>query len=166
MIGCKTTKNCLVGFLDASRVLSREAVRRFKKCARETNRTVCFYKITEPMARHLETLGWKAIKISSEAVLDASRFHIDGPEHRNLRRKLRHAAKAGLVVTSPEHLPINDMQNVDRQWVMDHGGARGFSMGHTALAMCRNRRCFWGGSENSWSPSRPSTVMPMATHWI
>lgn len=149
VIGCKTTKNCLVGFLDASRLLSREAVTDFGKCAKQTNRAVCFYKISEHMAGRLETLGWKAVKISSEAVLDASRFHIDGPEHRNLRRKLRHAAKAGLVVTSPEHLPIDDMQTVDQQWVLEHGGARGFSMGQFSPCHVQEQKVMlgWIGDE-------------------
>ena len=149
VIGCKNTKNCLVGFLDASLALSRGTLRRFKKCAQQTNRTVCFYKISEPMARNLETSGWRTIKISSEAAIDASRFHIDGPEHRNLRRKLRHAAKAGLVVTSPEHLPIEDMQNVDRRWVSDHGDARGFSMGQFSPGHVQEQKVLlgWIGEE-------------------
>lgn len=81
-----------------------------RRAARAQNRIVCNYKISSRQAVHARRAGWTVIHISDEAILCPANHTIDGPAHRQLRRKLRHAGNAGVSVScGAARLPLDDM---------------------------------------------------------
>ncbi len=89
------------------------------------------YKCTGRLAARARRAGWAVLRIADDAVIDPAGFDTDGPQFRQLRRKLRQADKAGVQVTRERPAPamLDELAEIDRQWVSDHRGARGFSMG-------------------------------------
>ncbi|MBP1805592.1 DUF2156 domain-containing protein [Rubellimicrobium aerolatum] len=109
--------------------------------ARREGRRPCLYKVGPRMATAARALGWAVLPIAREAVLDPRRFDLDGPAHARLRRKLRHAEKAGLRASmAPALLPLDEMEAVSDAWTRRHGGERGFSMGRWSRAHVAGQR--------------------------
>ncbi|MGG7565093.1 phosphatidylglycerol lysyltransferase domain-containing protein [Rhodovulum sp. DZ06] len=92
-------------------------------------RRVAVYKAEDAdfWARH----GMALQPLGEEALVDAAGFTLDGPERRELRRKLAKAKKAGVEVTlhAPGAVPLDDLRPVARAWAAARGGERRFSMG-------------------------------------
>ncbi|MBS8228130.1 phosphatidylglycerol lysyltransferase domain-containing protein [Vannielia litorea] len=91
------------------------------------------YKAGHRMAATARRAGFRLLPVAEEAVLDPMGFCIDSPDHRQLRRKLRRAEKAGLEITI-EHGPpapetAAEMAAISVAWEAGRGGSRGFSMG-------------------------------------
>ncbi len=99
-------------------------------CARRAQRSPLIYKCGARTAAAARARGWKVLAISQEAWLEPATFTTAGREHRQLRRLLRKAEKAGIRVTEGGRcLPLDDMARLSRAWARAHGGERGFSMG-------------------------------------
>lgn len=96
---------------------------------RAEGRAVVFYKTGPATAAFLRRQGLTVHTIAREAVVDPQSFTLTGPARAGLRRKLRHAAQAGLTVTEPDILPLEEMSLVATQWTARHGRERGWSMG-------------------------------------
>ncbi|MCA0919882.1 phosphatidylglycerol lysyltransferase domain-containing protein [Pseudooceanicola nanhaiensis] len=102
------------------------------RAARQANRLPCLYKCAAPTALEARAAGWHVLRVADEALLDPVRFDLSGPRHRQLRRKLRHAEKAGIEITAlppGSLLPLAELAALDTAWCANHGGARGFSTG-------------------------------------
>lgn len=98
--------------------------------ARDRNAAASVYKCSAPTALDLRRNGWKVLRIAQEAVLDPITFAEDGPAYRQLRRKLRQAAKAGVEVRiAAPQLPLRQMAQVDLAWQQSHGRTQGTTMG-------------------------------------
>ncbi|MCA0856404.1 phosphatidylglycerol lysyltransferase domain-containing protein [Phaeobacter italicus] len=98
--------------------------------ARSRNSAACLYKCDAVCAQATRKAGWRVLRIASEAVLSPNRFQDQGPRLRQLRRKLRQAEKAGVVVLpASDTLPLEQMSHVDAAWRARHGRARGTTMG-------------------------------------
>lgn len=114
-------------------------------------RPMAHYKVTADLAHGLAARGWWQMPVASEAVLDPQTFDLNTSRHRQLRRKLRHAAKAGITFSAapPDRLPLRQMQAVAREWAQAHGGERGFSVGRFTLDLIVHQRVFmaWQGDE-------------------
>lgn len=103
--------------------------------ASRRGRVACLYKISARTAVRARAAGWTVLPVAHEAVIDPARFDLAGPAHAGLRRKLRHAAKAGVTVTvvAPgAALPGAQMAALAADWAAARGGERGFSMGRYA----------------------------------
>jgi phosphatidylglycerol lysyltransferase len=96
---------------------------------RAEGRAALFYKVGPATAASLRRQGMFVHAIAREAVLDPQRFALTGPARAGLRRKLRHAAQAGVQVTEPDQLPLDEMAEVAAQWAARLGAERGWSMG-------------------------------------
>jgi phosphatidylglycerol lysyltransferase len=97
--------------------------------ARNRNRVAVLYKCSARSAVMARRARFRLFHVADEAVLDPTRFRLDTPRRRQLRRKLRQAGKSGLTVTRAAHLPLACMARVDAEWRARQGQARGFSMG-------------------------------------
>ena len=125
---------CLVGLLDPFgakvETLVPVLLPRFEALAREAGRVPCLYKISARAAALARRSGWRVMPVAREAWLAPERFTLETPERAGLRRKLRKADKAGVIVSCPEdRLPLAQMAGVSGDWVRAHGAERGFSMG-------------------------------------
>lgn len=129
IIGCVQTNQCLVGLFDPLSGSFQAAAQNFQSEAKRRNRIACLYRVSARVAVAARRANLKVLLVANEALITSSQFNIDGPEHRTLRRKLRHAAKAGIIVTCPAQLPFEELAEVDRLWQKTHGRPRGFSMG-------------------------------------
>ncbi len=116
--------------LSGSRPASESAIAALADCARRAQRSPLIYKCTARTAALARRRGWKTLAISQEAWLEPAKFTTAGPEHRQLRRLLRKAEKAGIRVSEGgRRLPLDEMARLSRAWARTHGGERGFSMG-------------------------------------
>ncbi|MCO6382324.1 bifunctional lysylphosphatidylglycerol flippase/synthetase MprF [Oceanicola sp. 502str15] len=91
------------------------------------------YKAGPRLAATARRAGFRLLPVAEEAVLEPATFSIDSPDHRQLRRKLRRAEKAGIEITRevgpPSPAIATEMAEVSAAWEASRGGARGFSMG-------------------------------------
>ncbi|PSL19461.1 phosphatidylglycerol lysyltransferase domain-containing protein [Shimia abyssi] len=111
--------------------------------ARAQNRVPCAYKISARQAALARTAAWSVIHIADEAFVDPNRHSLTGPPYRQLRRKLRHAQKAGVEpvrVRGP--LPFGEMQRVSLLWEARHGIARGLTMGRLEKGYVARQRVY------------------------
>lgn len=111
--------------------------------ARQRNTVPCLYKCSRRTAQAARRAGWSVWRIAAEAVVFPTSFSDSGSSHRQLRRKLRHAEKAGLTVhPAPPTLPLNQMQALDQLWQARHGGAHGTTMGRFEPNYLAGQRVF------------------------
>ena len=97
--------------------------------ARAESRWPALYKAGARSAAQARRAGWHVVPVSREARLSPAEFDLGQPSRATLRRKLRKAAAAGVEVTAPPHLPLDDMARLSADWAAARGGERGFSMG-------------------------------------
>lgn len=98
--------------------------------ARARNRIACLYKCNGRSAAAARRAGWAVQRIAREAVIRPGTFVASGPEFRQLRRKLRHAGKAGVDgERAGPVLPCIELAEVDAAWQSSRGRARGTTMG-------------------------------------
>lgn len=96
-------------------------------------RTPVFYKVGPETAAICRALGLRTIRIGHEAVLDLATFDLTGSRRRELRRKTRQAAKAGIEILrhAPGAAPLDALAEVARLWrAAKQGRERSFSTGH------------------------------------
>lgn len=91
--------------------------------------TPLLYKVGARIASTARRQGWATLPLAREAWLDPAGFTTDGSARRQLRRKLRKAENAGVVVSEATALPLAEMDEIARSWAAHRGGERGFSMG-------------------------------------
>lgn len=99
--------------------------------ARDRMLVPVIYKCSARLASEARRAGWWVLRVADDAVIDPAAFCTEGAEFRQLRRKLRQAEKAGVTVEREELGPdlISELVRIDAAWVIEHRGARGFSMG-------------------------------------
>lgn len=99
------------------------------EAARARFLTPLLYKSGARIAAAARRAGWATLPLAREAWLDPAGFTTDGPSRRQLRRKLRKAENAGVLVAEAQAMPLAEMDAVARAWAEVRGGERGFSMG-------------------------------------
>ncbi len=100
------------------------------------------YKCTARSAVGARAAGWRVLRTADEAVIDPTRFTLTAPCCRQLRRKLRRAAGAGVTVQHASHLPLQQMALIDAKWCAARGGARGLTMGRFCPAYLSHQRVY------------------------
>ena len=139
----------LVGLLDPvfgkSGASSRDKpLEMIENMARDTGRSPALYKVSACTAARARASGWRAIRIAREAVIAPSTFDLNTPARAALRRKLRRAEAAGVVVChiGQDLLPMARLAEIAQNWARLHGGERGFSMGRFAGDYIRRQRVY------------------------
>ncbi len=97
--------------------------------ARHVGRRPVLYKCDARVACQAQHDGWKALRTGAEALITPAIWALEGPQHRQLRRKLRHAEKSGISITQTPVLPITALRQIAQDWAAQHGGENGISMG-------------------------------------
>lgn len=121
----------------------KETLPPLQRYAQQRNATPCIYKCSARSALAARQTGWVVLRIAAEAVISPTEFNEAGSSHRQLRRKLRHAEKSGLtVLPAPPHLPLAQMEALDKLWQDQHGGARGTTMGRFEANYLATQRVF------------------------
>ena len=150
--GLVATGQTLTALFDPSGAHAGDLARPLRSMARERNRIACKYKITARHAAHARRAGWAVLHVADEAMIATADHDLQGPAYRQLRRKLRQAANAGVQIrcASPDKgLPLREMAAVSAAWEAAHGGARGLSMGRFDADYLRGQTVFlaWQGAE-------------------
>ena len=132
MIG--RTPQALVGLIDPFGPTRAAALLPdLRSAARAEGRIACLYKIGARTAVAARRAGWTVAPVAMDCRLDPRRFDPGIPARAGLRRKLRKAARAGLVCTpARQPLPLAAMARIAADWAASRGGERGFSMGRFA----------------------------------
>lgn len=111
--------------------------------ARQRNTTACVYKCAARNALAARQAGWAVLRIAADAIITPDRFCEKGSQYRQLRRKLRHAQKAGLEIrAAAQTLPLSQMEALDLAWQDHHGPARGTTMGRFEANYLASQRVF------------------------
>ncbi|WP_172961075.1 DUF2156 domain-containing protein, partial [Oceaniglobus roseus] len=106
-----------------------------RKAAHRSGRRAFAWKLPPRDAAAARAMGWHVHRVGVEAIVETRAFDPLGPGGRQLRRKLKKAAAAGVEVARAEGpLPMAEMLRIDATWQAAHGGARGVTMGRTAPA--------------------------------
>ncbi|WP_377504981.1 phosphatidylglycerol lysyltransferase domain-containing protein [Octadecabacter sp. R77987] len=111
------------------------------RIARRLGRRPALYKCGAVTALRARRAGWAVRRIGAEALITPAQWSLEGPQHRQLRRKLRHAEKT-VTISQPATLPIAEMRLLARAWATRHGGEKGVSMGRFDLHALREQRVF------------------------
>lgn len=126
-----------------------EVLSGFDRHARDHGLTPCLYKCSARTAVLARQQGYHVIRLGCEAWLDPGCYTTEDRSRRQLRRKLRHAAKAGLRFgpVDADALPLRDTTRVNAAWSESHGGERGFSMGRFCPDLIAAQRVYlaWQG---------------------
>lgn len=111
---------------------------------RDEGRGVLFYKIAARQALAARAAGLAVLHIALEAVIDPHRHTTEGPRHAGLRRKLRHATKAGVRVRPAmmSEEVVARMAEVAADWAARHGGERGLTTGRWGVDYIAGQKLF------------------------
>ncbi|MDE4174673.1 phosphatidylglycerol lysyltransferase domain-containing protein [Phaeobacter sp. PT47_59] len=119
-----------IAFFDLLSGQTGEVFAPFATYGRQRNASVCFYKCSARTGTEARRARWKVLRLAAEAVVCPPSFSESGSSHRQLRRKLRHAEKAGVTaLPAAASLPIDQMAEIDHAWQTSHGKAYGTTMG-------------------------------------
>ncbi len=86
--------------------------------------------------------GWLVRRVAMEAILRPAEWTISGGRRQTLRRKLKQATRAGIVVEELKSTPSAILCGIARNWALSHGGEYGFSMGRFCPSYIANQRVF------------------------
>lgn len=107
------------------------------------------YKCTKRAAVAARRKGWSVVAISDDAWVNPQDFDLDLPMRRQLRRKLRQADRAQVVVVEmADKLPLDAMTDIAQSWSERNAGERGFSMGRFSRRYVALQRIFLAFQED------------------
>ncbi|MGB1208350.1 MAG: phosphatidylglycerol lysyltransferase domain-containing protein [Paracoccaceae bacterium] len=107
-----------------------EALARLHHQARLSGRIPLVYKAGRHMALTARRAGWRVAHLCDDAYITTAAFDLSHRCHRQLRRKLRHAAKAGVTVRPmAAATDLASLGAIADIWRKNHGGERGLTMG-------------------------------------
>lgn len=106
------------------------------------------YKSGARLSVTARKVGWAVRRIADEALISPQTWTVDGPEKRQLRRKLRHAVAAGVRIESEATgSPFEAMDGVAADWMKSHGAELGYAMGRYTHELIAAQSCYliWQG---------------------
>lgn len=122
----------------------KAAIDALASAARAEARRPCFYKASARLAVAARARGWAVAPVALEGIVDPLDFDLAVPRYRQLRRKLKKAAEAGIEVRRA-YCDMLDWSATDRiaaEWAVPRGGERGLSMGRYARGYLRAQRVY------------------------
>ena len=112
-----------------------EAVRQFARYCDGQGWSPCFYSVTEQTKAVTDRLGWSAVQVAEDTVLDLPELKFSGKKWQDVRTALNKAGKAGITAqwfTFPA-APLGIQQHIrelSEEWVADKGlPEMGFTLG-------------------------------------
>lgn len=126
-------------FADPLAGTSTHALQHLEKAAYARATLPMIYKCDVALAIAARASGWSVLHIADDALVCVSNYDPNVPARRNLRRKLRAAAKSGIVIKAGVSLPHPALARVDADWQRNHGTARGGSMGRYAKSYVQDQ---------------------------
>jgi lysylphosphatidylglycerol synthetase-like protein (DUF2156 family) len=112
-----------------------EAVRQFARHCDGQGWSPCFYSVTGQTKAVTDRLGWSAVQVAEDTVLDLPELKFSGKKWQDVRTALNKAAKAGITAqwfTFPT-APLAVQQHIrelSEEWVADKGlPEMGFTLG-------------------------------------
>ncbi|MEO0401278.1 MAG: phosphatidylglycerol lysyltransferase domain-containing protein [Pseudomonadota bacterium] len=123
------TGQTLTLFTDPITGSGASALQQLKTASQDQGCVPFVYKSEARMAAHARAAGWRVLHLADDALIDLDGYTLDIPARRTLRRKLRAAQKAGIMIRTGAPLPTDAMARIDSSWQATHGQARGGSMG-------------------------------------
>ncbi|MEO9684210.1 MAG: phosphatidylglycerol lysyltransferase domain-containing protein [Tateyamaria sp.] len=129
MLALWPTGQTVTQFCDPVAGTRNDALQHLKDTAKDTAQLPMIYKCGAHMAATARLARWKVLHIADEAIVPLASYNTASSAHRGLRRKLRNAAKANVILRAGHPLPFAAMARVDAEWQTAHGRARGGSMG-------------------------------------
>ena len=135
------TRRTAVSLAAIALPLGLPALRPLRMAARARGLSPLLYKCDARTAAAARRLGWRVLALAQEGTIAPAQWCADGPEKRQLRRKLKDATRAGVVIEEAAggSLPLAEMTLVSSLWAARHGGERGFSMGRMAGDLVRRQ---------------------------
>lgn len=114
-----------------------------RRSAKRQGRFAFAYKVGTQTARTARELGWRVLRMSDDAIIEAPAFTAEGAARRQLRRKLRQAQNAGLTVRQIEYDAHSEpMARIAAEWRSAHGREKGISMGRYVPGAVRDQLIF------------------------
>lgn len=111
-----------------------ETLRVFRQYCEDNGWGVAFHQTLPDFLPHYQRAGFKKLKIGDDAIVDLTRFNLDGPERKKLRQSIKRLEKAGLQLV--RHDPpvreevLQQLQQVSDEWLSLPGRReRTFSLG-------------------------------------
>ncbi|MQY41292.1 DUF2156 domain-containing protein [Epibacterium sp. SM1969] len=143
------TPQSSVALFDPVRGYAAEIFAPLHHYAAGRNAAACLYKCSPRAALAARKANWKILRIASEAVITPRGFSENGSSKRQLRRKLRHAEKAGIDVRDAAGtLPLSQLAEVDQNWHNGHGAAHGTTMGQFEPEYIKGQKVFIAWQES------------------
>lgn len=121
--------NSLVSLFDPIVPAGSEWLRDFKQHARSRNMLPVMYKCSARHAVVARKEGWTVFKVAKDAILAPAKFELQGSQFSGLRRKLRKATKAGVIILPLRPDRMAHLGRIDQAWQERSGDARGGTMG-------------------------------------
>lgn len=109
-------------------------IRGFVAFCQEHDWGVAFHQVLPNFLPIYKNLGFRKLKVGEDAIMDLSRFTLEGSDHRELRRKTNHLDKLGYTIQYyapplPEEI-IGQAKAVSNEWLQFPGRReRGFTLG-------------------------------------
>lgn len=127
-------------FDPAGRVPPATALEALRQAALPAGLVPAVYKASGRVAAAARQAGWQVQSVGQEAIVTPQAFDLSQPAHRQMRRKLRQAQKAGLVCAAEAASP--ELDALDAAWRAHNGAARGLSMGRYCLNYLAQQEVF------------------------
>lgn len=131
-----------LGARGTSRPQARALLAAHLAAARAEDRAALHYKADARLAAAARRAGWTVWRSGAEGWISPADWRPDGPAMAGLRRKLRHAAAAGVTCAAVDTPDWAELAAVNARWCAAHGHERGFSMGRHDPAHLSRQRLF------------------------
>ncbi|WIY01157.1 rhomboid family intramembrane serine protease [Amycolatopsis mongoliensis] len=111
------------------------AVRGFAEFCQENGWTPCLYSITEDTKDAAVSLGWSAVQVAEDTVVELGTLNFTGKKWQDVRTALNKAAKAGITAewctyADAPHAITDQIRAISAEWVADKGlPEMGFTLG-------------------------------------
>ncbi len=144
-----------------------QSVKEYVQYCERNGWTPCIYEAAEERLPVYRTLGFRALKMAEEAVLNLREFDLVGGKRANLRAMVNKALKSGLAVQrydrgeKPDPAVDEQLEAISQQWLAEKRiGELGFTLGRFSLEALQQLPVFIAIREQrieafcSWLPYR------------